>query len=51
LLPCPVGAVPGVFQAGLTRVGKMEPREKGEGMLSGGHCVDKSIEMNLKEGK
>jgi hypothetical protein len=29
----------------------MEQREKRECMLSGGHCVDKSIEMNLKEGK
>jgi hypothetical protein len=29
----------------------MVQREKREGTLSGGHCVDKSMEANLKEDK
>jgi hypothetical protein len=49
LLPCPVGAVPGGFQEGLTRVGKMEQREKR--YTKCGHRVYKRMEVNLKEGK
>jgi hypothetical protein len=29
----------------------MEKREKREGTLNGGLCVDKSMKVNLKEGK